>query len=1037
MRERYLPAGVHMVETITWWLVDLLILDAATFWVAQVMAYAIVITASAVVSKALAPDIPGMQSIPNPGSRPQLAPAGDNKLPVVYGSAYVGGVITDLSITSDNQTLYFCIALSEVTNTEGGGSGDAFTFGEIYWGGRRCVFDATDQTKVIKLIDESTGEEDTAVDGNLRFYLYANGSNSISAKNNNTSATSLLSDPGLVYKWDGQKLMSNCAFAIVKISYNRDAGTTGLLQTKFEVINPRSAPGDCFLDFLQSERYGAAIPASQIDTGSLTELNTYSSEVINYTPYAGGTASLQRFRFDGVVDTQLNIMQSIQLMASSCDCLVRYNEIEAKWGVIVQSSTYTPVMDLNDSNMVSAISVSPMDISSSYNIIECKYPDGAEQDGFNSVSFDLAQIDPALMFNNEPVNKQSLSLYFVNNNVRVQLIANRLLKAAREDLQLSCKINYSGIQLEAGDIVTVTNQNYGWAAKPFRIIKVTEEFGDLGAIIASLMLTEFNGTIYDDIPITQFAPAPNTGLPAPTVFGTVYAPTIGAQYPASPIPSFYVNVTASSAGVIQYAEVWYSAYSAPTSSQLIFAGTTEVNPGGNPYAPGSAMPPVLLSTIPSGDWYLFTRMINQFGASAYSPASTVINWRPSTYQYAERYLNIAYADSITGDSGFSLNPRNRLYYGLFNSASVNASTNPADYKWYLADPSFGSNKYLVYCNRQNRKFSFDTDFAANAAGTAAFVPATTAAFDPTIWSALPDGINYIDLDLRTGQLISTGTTSIGTGEIAVYNNNQGQVVARLAQYLDFGGAYQQTASAATITVDIYGRVVGFQAPDDFYFTKQTFVATSGQTAFAVTRGAGYIIDQCWVLQNGLLLEESEYIDAASSVTLATGATTGDVITVASFKSSNSSTGVYASFTRNTATLVNAASYIASGFTLNSGFELLFLNGTVVNENDYDIIGQEIDNFPSLVTGTLTIIQWSPNNLTTPNGNPVNIIAYTQSGVTTYPFSYDVNAFNLYENGVMIRQSTDYSTATGTYTLTDTPTGSNIMQQQTFARTGAV
>lgn len=1026
-----------MVETITWWLVDLLILDAASFWVAQALAYAIVITASAVVSKALAPDIPGMSSVPNPGSRQQLAPAGDNKLPVVYGSAYVGGVITDLSITDDNQTLYFCIALSEVTNTETGGTPDAFTFGDIYWGGRKCVFDGTDLTKVVALIDESTGEEDTAVAGNLFFYLYANGSNSLAAKNSNTSAITLLSEASLTYKWDSSKLMSNCAFAIVKIAYNHDAGTTGLLQTRFEVINPRSAPGDCFLDYFTSTRYGAAIPIGQVNTATLTALNAYSNEVITYTPYSGGSATFARFRFDGVVDTNLTIMQSIQLMATCCDCLVRYNEIEAQWGVIVQSAAYSVVMDINDSNMVSAITVSPMDVSASYNIIECKYPDGAEQDGFNSVSFDLAEIDPALMFNNEPVNKQAVSLYFTNNNVRVQLIANRLLKAAREDLQLSCKINYSGIQLEAGDVVTVTNQNYGWAAKPFRIMKVTEEFSDQGAVNASLMLTEFNGSVYDDIAITEFAPSPNTGLPAPTVFGTIYAPAVTTQYPSSTIPSFYVAVTASSAGVIQYAEIWYSAYASPTSAQLIFAGTTEVNPGGNPYAPATAMPPVLLSNIPAGDWYFFTRMANQLGSSAYSPASSKLAWRPSTYQYAERYLNLAYADNIAGTLNFSLNPRNRLYYGLFNSSVISQSINPADYKWYLADPAFGTNKFLVYRNLQNRKFSFDTDFATFAAGTAAFVPATTSAFDPTMWGAVQDGINYIDLDLRTGQLISTGTTSIGTGEIAVYNNNQGQVVARLAQYLDFGGDYQKTASAATITVDIYGRIVGFEAPDNFYFTKQIFVATAGQTVFSVTRAAGYIVDQCWVLQNGLLLDESEYVDAAGSVTLAVGATVGEIVTVVSFKSSNAATGVYTSFTRHTATLTNAASYTASGFTLNSGFELLFLNGTVVNENDYDIIGQEIDNFPDLVTGVLTIIQWSPNNLTTPNGNPVNIIAYTQAGVTTYPFSYDANAFNLYENGVMIRQTTDYSTATGSYTLTDTPTGANIMLQQTFARTGAV
>ena len=168
-----------MVETIAAFFWAVLELPAA---VAYVMAWAIVITASSVISKGLlAPS--GPQQSPDPGSRQQLPPAGNNKIPVAYGQAYIGGIITDLSITANNQTLYYCIALSEVTGIS---SPDTITFGDIFWGGKKCTFDATDKTKVVSLTDISTGEVDTSIAGNLYFYLYANGSNSTSAKNNNT-----------------------------------------------------------------------------------------------------------------------------------------------------------------------------------------------------------------------------------------------------------------------------------------------------------------------------------------------------------------------------------------------------------------------------------------------------------------------------------------------------------------------------------------------------------------------------------------------------------------------------------------------------------------------------------------------------------------------------------------------------------------------------------------------------------------------------------------------------------------------------------
>ena len=844
---------------------------------------------------------------------------------------------------------------------------------------------------------------------------------------------------GLVYTWNSQKQMTNCAFCIVKLTYNRDLNVTGLEQIKVQVNNSRKKPGDCIYDYLNSSVYGCAIPAYQIDTDSLDDLNTYSDELINYLTYTSTIAQQKRYEFDGVLDTTQNVMTNLQTMATCCNALIKYNEILGLWGVITQKPTYTVAMDINDSNMIAALSVTPIDLSNSFNIIECKFANKTSQDAFDTSTFDLSIIAPGLLFANEPVNKQSVTLSLVNDSVRAQYLANIMLKAAREDLQLQVKINYVGLQLDAGDVVTVTNANYGWVAKLFRITKITQEFGEDGTVSASLILSEFNASVYSDVSVTQFTPAPNTGLASPFNFGTIPSPVIGSQYPTNTNPLFLVSLTASSVGIIQYAEVWYSAFSNPTADQRIFAATSAIQSSGNPYLPGSTIPSVSLANIPSGNWYFFSRMVNSLATSPFSSASTIFRWRPSTFQYTERYVVVAYGDSITG-SGFSYAPTNKTYYGLLNQASLTPSPTASDYTWYLADPSFGTNKFLVYSNRTGRKFSFATGFADYAAGTAAFVPTQTSIFDASVWSALTASINFIDLDHSTGQVLTTGTTTTGTGEIAIINNPDGKIVASLAQYLDFGGSYQKTSAVATLTVDIYGRVVGFETPDAFYFTKQSFTATSGQTVFSVTRASNYISGQCLVFQNGLLLETSYYTDTGGStgtVTFGTGVTLNDIITIISIRSVNSSTGIYASFSRNTADLTSASTYTASGFTLNSGYELLFLNGAVVNDQDYDVIGQDITNFPALVTGKLTILQWTANNLTTPNGNPVNVLINTIVGQVGYSFSYDVDAFNLYQNGILLKQGTDYTTASGAYTLANSPTTSiTVLQQQTFARTGA-
>jgi hypothetical protein len=472
---------------------------------------------------------------------------------------------------------------------------------------------------------------------------------------------------------------------------------------------------------------------------------------------------------------------------------------------------------------------------------------------------------------------------------------------------------------------------------------------------------------------------------------------------------------------------------------MYFGGTSAIQSNGNPYLPFTLIPPVTLTGIPSGDWYFFTRCVNSIASSAYSPHSTLFTWRPTTFQYVDRYISVAYADDING-GGFSFDPRGKDYYGLFNQTNATPNPTASNYTWYLAPTNFATIEYLLFTNRGGRLFSFAQGFADYAATTARFVPTQTLIYDPSIWNGLPDGTNIIDLDARTGQLTTTGTTTVGTGQVQITNNTDGNIVASLQEYLDFGGAYTKTASAATLTIDIYGRVVGFETPDDFDYTATQYTATANQTVFTQTRTSGYISGQCWVFSNGLLFDPTQYTDTGGStgtVTLATGANLGDRITIIAFKSSNSTTGVYASFTRDIVNLTNQSSYTALGFDLRDGYELLFLNGTVVNAQDYTISGQTI-NFASNVSGELQVIQWSVNNLGVANGTPVNVDAFTIIGQTIYPFSYNINAFNLYSNGSLLVQGTDYTTGSGTYTLSVTPTVNiTIMVQQTFARTGAV
>jgi hypothetical protein len=378
---------------------------------------------------------------------------------------------------------------------------------------------------------------------------------------------------------------------------------------------------------------------------------------------------------------------------------------------------------------------------------------------------------------------------------------------------------------------------------------------------------------------------------------------------------------------------------------------------------------------------------------------------------------------------------------------------------------------------------------------------------------------YIDLDLASGQTLVVGNTTTGTGQIAIRNTSDGQVIASLDQFLNFGGATTKTANASTLTIDIYGRVVGFEVPDDFYYSSQNFTATSGQTLFTPTaRNPAYITGQDLIFKNGVLLLTSDYTETSTTFTLNVGARAGDNITCISMRCktnakayipaniivqsvsgavvtydvvsnpyqyiiagtqisftnvgtpttytvssvnyttrqitfTSSVTGVtigqqiyyarpnnysYPAFSRYEFDLTNASTYTPTTWDVDSGFELLFLNGIVMPDPDYNIISGAITAFPDNATGKMVNIQFNANNLSTAVGTPVNSVTNTTTGVSDYAFSFDPNAFNLYDNGVYLIAGTDYTVGTDHYTFSVTPTNNTtILLQQTFTRTNAV
>ncbi len=551
----------------------------------------------------------GTGTTSNGGGRVQLAPSTDNMLPVVYGSAFVAPVLTDAKISSDNKTMWYVCALSEVTDT------GTISFGNMYYDGKLVTFDGTDPTKVVSLTtNASPAQEDTSCSGSLYVYAYTNGSNNPS--NTSLTAIQVLQDAGIPvdYRWTSTDLMSSTAFIIVKIIYNQNSGLTNLGQIQVQVNNSLNKPGDVVNDYLQNTRYGCAIPSSQVDAASIAALNAYSDVLIPYTPEGGGSATQARYRINGIINTGNNCMSNLQQLVDACDTWLQYSELTGKWKFVINQSyeqagqTLSDLYIINSSNLVGGIDLQPLDLNGTYNQMEIQYPNHYVRDQTNFINLNLRDTpDYVVMSPNEPVNKLTVQLPQVNNYVQAYYLGVRRLLQSREDLTITCQLDFSGIQVEAGDVVRVTLEQYGWVDKLFRVSQVQESKDNTGNLGARITAFEYNSTLYSNDAIDDYIPSDNTGLTDPNILNSPGQPTVAtSSLVAGAIASFVVTTTIPTSGQTLYLDFNFGTTNVVSSHKLY---RTITPTSSQQFTPGSTVT-VTVNDLPPGTYYWSTKARN-------------------------------------------------------------------------------------------------------------------------------------------------------------------------------------------------------------------------------------------------------------------------------------------------------------------------------------------------------------------------------------------------------------------------------------------
>lgn len=583
--------------------------------------FAVNFALSMVVSRIFADNPETQQDM---GVRQQVPPSAVNAIPIVYGNAYMGGTFVDAVLTTDQKTMYYVLAISSISPN------GQFTFdtADMYYGDRKITFDGSDLTKVVSLTDEA-GNVDTKISGYLYINLYKSTTGGTITSANGASAPSTVmggSDIAVGQRWTGTRQMNGLGFAIVKLIYNRDADTTQLSPITFKVAHTLNGTGvakagDVWYDYMTNAVYGGAVDAAFVNSTSATALNAYGDQNITFTNSSGNPSTQPRYRINGVLDAGQSVLSNVDRIVSACDSWMTYNAALGQWSVVINKAESTAYA-FDDDNIIGEIRVSATDITSSINQVEARFPFKENRD---QAAFVNIETTSGLLYPNEPVNKYSITYDLVNDSVQAHYLANRLLEQAREDLIVGFSTTYYGIQVDAGDVVSVTNSDYGWNAKLFRVMKVNEASLPDGSLGARLELSEYNAQVYDDFDITQFTPVPNSGLASVSYFSPLAAPTV-TGFPSATIPYINVQVFIPTTGRVTFANLFWTTSATPTAAdwKLVSSASTT---NGQPVTNGTYYTFANI-TLNTGTYYFAYMVGNDVTNSVLSPISSALVWNP-------------------------------------------------------------------------------------------------------------------------------------------------------------------------------------------------------------------------------------------------------------------------------------------------------------------------------------------------------------------------------------------------------------------------
>jgi len=304
------------------------------------------------------------------------------------------------------------------------------------------------------------------------------------------------------------------AYLYVRLEYDREVFANGLplITAKIKgkkVYDPRTGSTTysnnaalCLRDYLTAN-YG--LSDTDIDEDAFEIAANECDEAVALAE--GGSEA--RYTMNGVVRADQKFGEVLQQM-TTCSAGTLFCGMGA-WDLVAGAYS-APVENFTLGDLRGPISVDPLtNLRDAFNAVSGTFSD-AEQD---YITVDYPAITSSV-FEAEDGGERlplDLELPFTTSSASAQRLAKLTLLRSREQIGITADFSLKAFNVEVGDIITFTNERYGWDQKQFEVVGWNLNIGEEGGLSVRLTLQETSAAAFDwDAEETQIT-ANNTNLP--------------------------------------------------------------------------------------------------------------------------------------------------------------------------------------------------------------------------------------------------------------------------------------------------------------------------------------------------------------------------------------------------------------------------------------------------------------------------------------------------------------------------------------------